>query len=126
LYLGTGANVIGVVSGSTLTTVLTASPAMSFRGMAATATRLFACGFDGVANDVFIYELPLTSTATPITTIDLGDATPEACVLDASGNLYVGSPDGRIFVFAPPFSSTSVPTVTLATPAVIFGMAIGQ
>lgn len=126
LYVATGANVIGVVSGSALTTVLTASAAMSFRGMAATATRLFACGFNGLANDVFIYALPLTSTATPIATIDLGDAAPEACVLDASGNLYVGSPDGRIFVFAPPFSSTSVPTVTVATPAVIFGMAVGQ
>ena len=126
LYVATGANVIGVVSGSTLTTVLTASASMSFRGMAATATRLFACGFNGLANDVFIYALPLTSTATPVSTIDLGEAAPEACVVDAAGNLYVGSPDGRIFVFAPPFSSTSVPTLTLATPAVIFGMAIGQ
>ena len=125
LYLTTGDNSIGVVTGTTLTTVLMAAPAMAFRGMAATATRLFACGFNGPASDVFIYALPLTATATPAITMDLGDAGPESCVLDSSGNLYVGSTDGRIFVFAPPFSEASAPVLTLATPAIIFGMAIG-
>jgi hypothetical protein len=125
LYLTTGDNTIGVVSGSTLTTVLTAPPAMTFRGLTATSTRLFVCGFNGPANDVFIYALPLTATATPVVTIDLGDAASEACVLDSSGNLYVGSPDGRLFVFAPPFSNASAPTVTLVTTAFIYGMAIG-
>jgi hypothetical protein len=125
LYLTTGDNTIGVVTGATLTTVLTASPSMAFRGMAATATRLFACGFNGPANDIFVYALPLTATATPAITIDLGDAAPESCVLDSSGNLYVGTPDGKIFLFAPPFSSGSAPVLTLATQAIVFGMAIG-
>jgi hypothetical protein len=125
LYLTTGDNTIGVVTGTTLTTVLVAAPAMAFRGMAASATRLYACGFNGLANDVFIYALPLTATSMPAITLDLGDAAPESCVLDSSGRLYVGSPDGRIFVFAPPFSSASAPVLTLATPAVVFGMAIG-
>ena len=125
LYLTTGDNTIGVVTGATLTTILTAPASMTFRGMAATATRLFACGFNGPANDVFVYALPLTATATPAITIDLGDTAPESCVLDSSGNLYVGTPDGKIFVFAPPFSSGSAPVLTLATPAIVFGMAIG-
>jgi hypothetical protein len=125
IYLTTGANTIGSVTGSSLTTILTAAPDIAFRGMAATATRLFACGFIGSANDVLIYALPLTATAAPLVTIDLGDAGPEACVLDAFGNLYVGSPDGRILVFAPPFTNASTPALTLSTPAVVFGMAIG-
>lgn len=125
LYATTGANTIGVITGTSLTTILTAAPGVAFRGLVSNGTRLFACGFNGPANDIFIYTLPLTAAATPAITIDLGDAGPEACVLDAAGQLYVGSPDGRILVFTPPFSNASTPTLTLATPAVIYGMAIG-
>ena len=123
-YATTGANTIGVVNASGFT-ILTADTNVAFRGLVASRTRVFACGFNGPLNDVFIYNLPLTPSAVPAVTIDLGDAAPEACVLDASGNLYVGSPDGRIFVFAPPFSNGSAPVVILSTPAVIYGMAVG-
>ena len=124
-YVTSGGNTIGVVTGTTLTTTLTAAAGVNFRGLAATATQLFACEFTGASNNIFIYSLPLTPAALPAVTINIGANGSEACALDSSGNLYAGAIGGNILVFAPPFTNASVPTVTLTTPAVIFGMAVG-
>ena len=125
IYETSGGNTIGVVSGTTLGTTLTAAAGLGFRGLAASATQLFACTVSSSTSSVNIYALPLTASATPTATINFGTHSAEGCALDASGNLYVGTPDGFIYVFAPPFTSSSTPTVTLTTPAIIFGLTVG-
>jgi hypothetical protein len=126
VYEATGGNVIGVISGGTLTTTLTAAAGTQFRGLAASATQLFACEFLGNSNNIHIYSLPLTATAAPAVTISLGTEGPEGCSLDADGKLYVGTIGGKILVFSPPFSGTSTASVTLSTSAIIFGIAVGK
>jgi hypothetical protein len=125
IYETTGGNTIGVVTGTTLTTTLTAPVGIAFRGLAASSTQLFACGFLGSSNNVYIYTLPLTASATPAVTINLASTGPEGCALDSSGNLYVGAIGGQILVFAPPFTASSTPMLTLTTTAIIFGIAVG-
>lgn len=126
VYETGGGNTIGVVTGGVLTTTLTAPAGTQFRGLAASASQLFACEFLASSNNIYIYTLPLTAAATPAVTINLGTEGPEGCALDASGNLYVGAIGGHILVFSPPFSNSSVPTLTMTTPAIIFGIAIGK
>ena len=125
IYETSGGNTIGVVTGGALTTTLTAAVGTQFRGLAASAAQLFACGFNGQSDNVYIYALPLTATATPSVTINVGTNAPEGCALDANGYLYVGTPAGQILVFVPPFTSGSAPALTLSTPASIFGLAVG-
>ena len=124
VYVTAGATSIGVITGTTLTTTLVASPGTQFRGLAATATQLFACGFLFPSYFVYVYTLPLTTAATPAISIPVTTGFTDACVVDAGGNLYVGS-NGTIKVFTPPFSSSSVPSLTLTTAAAISGMAVG-
>lgn len=126
VYEAPGGNVIGVITAGALTTTLTAAVGTQFRGLAASATQLFACGFNGNNNNVYVYSLPLTPAATPAVTISLGTEGPEGCALDADGKLYVGAIGGKILVFTPPFSGTSAASTTLATSAIIFGIAIGK
>jgi hypothetical protein len=124
VYETGGDNTIGVVTGGTLTTTMTAVAGTAFRGMAASATQLFVAGFNGAANNLYIYALPLTAASTPAVTINLGSTIfPEGVALDANGNLYVGA-FSQLLVFAPPFGSSSVPMVNLTTTALIFGIAV--
>jgi hypothetical protein len=125
MYEVTGGNTIGVVTGSGVVTTLTAATGTQFRGIATTATQLLACGFNGLSENVYVYALPLTAAATPTATISIGTGSPEGCAVDSSGKLYVGTTSGSISVFAPPFSNTSTPSLTLTTGAVIFGMTVG-
>ena len=126
VYETSGGNTIGVITAGALTTTLTAAVATQFRGLAASATQLFACEFLATSNNIYIYSLPLTPTSTPAVTITLGTDGPEGCALDADGKLYVGAVGGHILVFTPPFSNSSTPSVTLSTSAVIFGIAVGK
>jgi len=127
VYETTGGNTIGVVTGGVLTTTLTAPVGTQFRGLAATSSQLFACEFVSQGSrNIYVYSLPLTASATPAVIINLGSYSPEGCAVDADGNLYMGSSDGTVLEFKPPFTSASVPAVTLTTPAVIFGIAIGK
>ena len=125
VYEAGGGNTIGVVSGGVVTTTLTAATGTQFRGLAATATQLLACGFLGSSDNVYVYALPLTAAATPVATIAISTGAPEGCAVDSGGNLYVGTSSGTISVFAPPFSNSSAPTLTLTTSADIFGMMVG-
>jgi hypothetical protein len=118
-------NVIAVLSGGVVTTRLTAPPGTGFEGLAASATQLFACEATGSAYAIYVYSLPLTASATPAVVFDPKLTSPQACVLDASGNLYVGA-GSQIAVFAPPFTTASTRTVLLTrSDGGIDGMAIG-
>lgn len=125
IYESSGANTIAVVSAGAVVATLTAAAGTEFRGMAASATQLFACGFTGQSYNMYVYALPLTASAVPVATINFGTDPAEGCALDASGNLYVGTIGGRIFVYAPPITSSSAPKVILSTTAIIFGLAVG-
>jgi hypothetical protein len=126
LYVNDSNRTITAVTGSTETATVTGPSGIQYRGMAATATQLFACGFN--ANDtnlIDVYALPLTSSSTPAFEITNG-AQDEACAVDASGNLYSAGASGPdIEVYTPPFSSSSAPSVSVPTNATVFGMSIG-
>lgn len=88
-------------------------------------SQLFVPDWDGGRVDV--YNLPLTSTSVPAFSFtSLGGAA--VLTFDQSGNLYVGSTQGYLWVFAPPFSAASTPTLTLtpggSSPWQINGMTI--
>jgi hypothetical protein len=96
--------------------------------MFANSTQLAAVWFKTTpfTEGVDIFNLPLTSSSHPATTITKGLTSVEGLAFDSSGNLYVGNIDnGAIGVYAPPFSGSSAPVLTLNTGAVIFGITIG-
>ena len=80
-----------------------------YSGLAINGTQLFAVG--NAAVDV--YSLPLTSSSAPTFSITSPSPSPQEIAFDKSGNMYIGTTYGKLQVFAPPFSSTSTPTVTL-------------
>ena len=82
------------------------------------------CEATGSAYSVYIYALPLTASATPAVILNPRLTSPHGCVLDTSGNLYVGA-RSQIAVFAPPFTTTSTHTLLLAGPTSVSGMVIG-
>lgn len=102
-----------------------------YRGIAATSTQLFACDVSasvGTDGGVDVFTLPLTNSSAPAFTIKNGINGPEGCAVDSSGNLYVGNVDtAQITVYAPPFSASSAPAVTLTvgSPATLFVGGIG-
>jgi hypothetical protein len=116
-------NRIGVISGGTLTTTLTAPAGTEFDAVAANATQLFACEGTGFASHVMIYALPLTATETPTVTMNSGTVGIGGCALDASGKLYLTS-GPTVVVFSPPFTNTSNSTLSLSVTGA-GGIAIG-
>lgn len=82
------------------------------------------------------YNLPITGSSTAAFTFSTGAASnanaPHGAAADPSGNLYVsnslGSPNAKVFVFAPPFTAASLPSVTLSSGAALsfpVGLAVG-
>ncbi|MGH7582260.1 MAG: hypothetical protein ACREL5_03430 [Gemmatimonadales bacterium] len=119
-------NVIGVVHNGALVTKLTAEPGTEFDAAAATATQLFVCeGTNNLAAQVYVYPLPLTATETPSLIIHPNTDAPGACVLDSSGDLYIGSA-GIVSVLTPPFTASSHAAVQVNVHGGIGGLAIGQ
>lgn len=102
----------------------------AYRKIALTATQLFAASVSDPPGRVDVYNLPITAVSVPAFNIATGVNTPEGLAVDPSGNLYVGNlSDATVSVFAPPFSSGSVPTLIfkVSTGAfAIFGIAIGK
>ncbi len=94
-------------------------------GLAASATQLFACEETGSLSYVYIYNLPLTSTATPATIMSVNVSDPQDCALDSSGNLYIAAA-GSVVEYSPPFTSTSARAVTLTVQGTAGAIAIGQ
>jgi len=89
------------------------TPALSntwYFGSAISGTQLFVPNHYGSSIDV--YNLPLATSSAPVFSIP-DTVVPGIVAFDKSGNMYVGSQQGEIDVFAPPFSATSAPTVTL-------------
>ena len=78
-------------------------PAMS-------GSQLFVPNWGGASLDV--YALPLTSTSAPTFSIPNLQGAAVAAV-DKGGNLYVGSTQGTLYMFASPISASSAPAVTL-------------
>jgi hypothetical protein len=78
------------------------------------------------ANDgIDVYRRPFSRSMSKAFTIVVAGA--EYLGFDKSGNLYVTTSlsSSALLVFKPPFSGASVPAVTLSTPGVTIGVAIG-
>jgi hypothetical protein len=99
---------------------------------------VFDCAYDATTNqlivshsnfatgNVYIYNLPLTAASTAAATIALTTTSPTDVAADKAGNLYVGVDLPGIEVFAPPFTSASLPTLTISPTAnAINAMAFG-
>jgi hypothetical protein len=101
----------------------------AYRKLTISSTQLFVCTVGGgTTGGVEVYNLPLTAASVPAFTMTNVN-TPEGIALDRNGNLYVGNlTDATIRVFAPPFSASSTPTVTLTVSGTfaLFGIAIGK
>jgi hypothetical protein len=100
----------------------------AYRKVALSATQLFAASVVGVTGRVDVYTLPITAASAPAFSITTGVNTPEAVVLDAGGNLYIGNlSTATVGVYNPPFSAASAPSTTLTIPGSfsLFGTAIG-
>jgi len=100
----------------------------SYSGMAVNKTQLF------VANPqlpqyktarIDVYELPITASAVPIFSITKGLNYPTGIALDAPGNLYVIA-GKSITVYRPPYSASSVPSLTLSLGILPTVIAIGK
>lgn len=110
-------------SGSTIsvfappyTSVPTVTPPVAgatYRKIAISGSRLFV-GDTGTTSQIDVYTLPLATTSAPAFSIG-GVDRPEALSFDGGGNLYVGSLDTKIRVFAPPISASSTPSVTFSS-----------
>lgn len=113
-YTGAATVVTPSVSGAT------------YRKIAIRGTQLFV-GDIGTANQIDVYDLPLSSSSAPAFSITSVDR-PEALSFDGGGNLYVGNlGDTKIRVFAPPFSVSSTPSVTFTAPvSQLFGLIVGN
>jgi hypothetical protein len=132
VYVNNGSTGIAVAtSGGTITASATVAGRF-YREMAASATQLFACDVSSSvqANGVVdVFTLPLTNASAPAFSIKTGANGPEGCALDSSGNLYVANIlNATITVYAPPFSASSAPTVTVTgdpSTMAFFGIAVG-
>ena len=76
----------------------------------------------GTSNGVDVYRPPFSASMTKAFSINV--AAPGYLAFDATGKLLVSSAGKNVLVFAPPFSSASVPVATL--PVVASGIAIGH
>jgi hypothetical protein len=103
--------------------------ATAYRKMAGSGSTLYVCSVAGTTGRIDAYGLPLTNTSVPAFAITTGVNVPEAIAFDQNGNMYVGNlGNSTITVYAPPFTATSAPAVTLTIPGTfaIFGIAIGR
>lgn len=115
---------IDVITGGSVTMTLAAAAGTEFDAISASATQLFACEGTGFASHVFVYSLPLATTATPTVIMNSGTVGANGCALDASGHLYI-TWGPTIVVFTPPFTSASTPTLSLSLNGGGSGIAIG-
>ena len=78
--------------------------------------------FVGENTNIDVFSLPLTSSSTPIASLNSGVFNPYRTTVDASGNLWVANESGgsqnkgSIEEFTKPFSSAETPAVTIAWP----------
>jgi hypothetical protein len=130
LYLagsGTHVDVLPSEGSGAASVGITVPVGAALRQIAVGGGQLFMANVGNGQHSVFVFTLPITNSSAPIATITTGMNAPEAVAVDAAGNLYVGNlGDGTIKMFAPPFSSSSAPALSITTSAVIFGMAIGK
>ncbi|MEA2785164.1 MAG: hypothetical protein QOF71_1268 [Candidatus Eremiobacteraeota bacterium] len=109
--------------------ILGMGPSAAFyRHLAVSATQLFVSSASG-SGRVDVYALPITAASAPAFAITNSMAGPEGLALDAAGNLYVANFNAyTIRVYAPPFSASSAPTVTLTLVGGIvpYGIAVGR
>jgi hypothetical protein len=130
LYLagsGTHVDVLPSEGSGAASVGITVPVGAALRQIAVGGGQLFMANVGNGQDSVFVFTLPITNSSAPIATITTGMNAPEAVAVDAAGNLYVGNlGDGTIKMFAPPFSSSSAPVLSITTSAVIFGMAIGK
>lgn len=82
---------------------------------------MYVAASDGID----VYRRPFSRSMSKAFTMVVAGA--EYLGFDKSGNLYVttGLSSSALVVFKPPFSGASVPAVTLSTPGVTIGVAIG-
>lgn len=125
----TGSTISVFASPYTSAPTVTPVVAAAYRKIAITSTQLFVCNVGlGTIGGIDVYTLPLTASSAPAFTISNVNG-PEAVALDSQGNLYVGNVnDSTVRVFAPPFSASSTPTVTLnlGSSVSLFGLAVGK
>lgn len=125
----TGSTISVFASPYTSAPTVTPVVAAAYRKIAITSTQLFVCNVGlGTIGGIDVYTLPLTASSTPAFTISNVNG-PEAVALDSQGNLYVGNVnDSTVRVFAPPFSASSTPSVTLnlGSSVSLFGLAVGK
>ncbi len=74
---------------------------------------------------VYVYNLPLTSASTPAATLAFASSSSTAVGVDPSGELYVGVGASVIDVYAPPFSSASLPLFSIPTANAVNSIAFG-
>jgi hypothetical protein len=74
---------------------------------------------------VLIYNLPLTNTSVPATTLTYSSSSSTAVAFDPSGRLYVALGASTIEVYQPPFSSASTPLFGIPTVNAVNAMAFG-
>ncbi|HXA18347.1 MAG TPA: hypothetical protein VN380_15240 [Thermoanaerobaculia bacterium] len=100
----------------------------NYRKVAISGTQLFAASVAGTGR-IDVYTLPIIGSALPAFSITNGVNLPEAVALDVVGNLHVGNlGNSTVTVYAPPFSASSAPAITLTpspAPFSIFAVAIG-
>ncbi|MBV8354887.1 MAG: hypothetical protein JO101_06180 [Candidatus Eremiobacteraeota bacterium] len=75
---------------------------------------MFVANNDASGNGVDVYLPPFTKNTTKAFTINSTLA--NIVTTDSSGNLYVTSGTGVLYVFTPPFSASSTPAVTMPIP----------
>ena len=98
-------------------------------GVAVIGNQLFVAVCNSSA--IRVYALPLTAGEAPSFSIGSGGNCPVGVAADASGNLYVlnHNATANISIFNPPFSSGSVPAVTIPATAglgLAYGVALGR
>lgn len=87
-------------------------------GDAIIGTQIFIA--DSVHNVIAVFNLPITASSTAAftfaATTGAGGNQPAGVASDSSGNLYVANnvSNAKVFVFAPPFTASSVPAVTVS------------
>jgi hypothetical protein len=101
----------------------------NYRKVAISSTQVFVASVAPGSGRVDVYTLPITALSPPPVSITNGVNLPEAVAVDAFGNLHVGNlGNSTVTVYAPPFSASSTPAITLTvgpSPFSIFSIAIG-
>lgn len=84
-----------------------------YAALAVSRTQLFVGLLRSASGAIDVYDLPITATSRPAFGMD-GGYRAQSLAVDRPGNLYVAEGRfGTVSVYAPPFSATSSPVVTL-------------